>query len=160
MRRVRPVHLKKIDPVRAEPTEGLLGRPHHIVTSAVFGRELGCEKGLRATSGERTPHDLLGATIFVDRCRVDHGHAEIDAERLRDNLGHFLRAVVPVAEEVGIRLAIHPDDPPRPLLGLPPKERWRLVAEKVEGKDHKECASHYKLQQILEKEAAEGKKDA
>ena len=47
-----------------------------------------------------------------------------------------------------------------PLLGLPPKERWRLVAEKVEGKDHKECASHYKLQQILEREAAEGKKDA
>ena len=47
-----------------------------------------------------------------------------------------------------------------PLLGLPPKERWRLVAEKVEGKDHKECASHYKLQQILEKEAAEGKKDS
>ena len=47
-----------------------------------------------------------------------------------------------------------------PLMGLPPKERWRLVAEKVEGKDHKECASHYKLQQILEKEAAEGKKDA
>ena len=38
-----------------------------------------------------------------------------------------------------------------PLLGLPPKERWRLVAEKVEGKDHKECASHYKLQQILER---------
>ena len=47
-----------------------------------------------------------------------------------------------------------------PLQGLPPKERWRLVAEKVEGKNHKECASHYKLQQILEREAAEGKKDA
>jgi len=43
-----------------------------------------------------------------------------------------------------------------PLLGLPPKERWRLVAERVEGKDHKECAAHYKLQQILEREAAEG----
>ena len=45
-------------------------------------------------------------------------------------------------------------------MGLPPKERWRLVAEKVEGKNHKECAAHYKLQQILEREAAEGKKDA
>ena len=47
-----------------------------------------------------------------------------------------------------------------PLLGLPPKERWRLVAEKVEGKDHKECASHYKLQRILERESGRGKQEA
>jgi len=46
-------------------------------------------------------------------------YAKIDAERLRDHLGYFLSAVIPVAEEIGIRMAIHPDDPPRPLLGLP-----------------------------------------
>ncbi|MBZ5486546.1 mannonate dehydratase [Halomonas aquamarina] len=46
-------------------------------------------------------------------------YADIDAAGLREHLGYFLRAVIPVAEEVGIRMAIHPDDPPRPLLGLP-----------------------------------------
>jgi mannonate dehydratase len=46
-------------------------------------------------------------------------YAEVDAARLREHLGYFLRAVIPVAEEVGIRMAIHPDDPPRPMLGLP-----------------------------------------
>ncbi|OYT85291.1 MAG: mannonate dehydratase [Pseudomonas sp. PGPPP4] len=46
-------------------------------------------------------------------------YAGIDAARLREHLAVFLQAVVPVAEEVGIRLGVHPDDPPRPLLGLP-----------------------------------------
>jgi mannonate dehydratase len=46
-------------------------------------------------------------------------YSDIGAQGLRTHLGDFLRAVCPTAEEVGVRLCIHPDDPPRPLLGLP-----------------------------------------
>ena len=43
----------------------------------------------------------------------------IDKARLREHMATFLHAIVPVAEAVGIKLAVHPDDPPRPILGLP-----------------------------------------
>ena len=43
----------------------------------------------------------------------------VDAAAAREHLAYFIRAVAPVAEEAGILLAIHPDDPPVPLLGLP-----------------------------------------
>lgn len=43
----------------------------------------------------------------------------IGKAKLRENFATFLRAIIPVAEEAGIRMAVHPDDPPRPILGLP-----------------------------------------
>lgn len=46
-------------------------------------------------------------------------YAGIDAARLRDNHVAFLEAVCPLADELGIRLVVHPDDPPFPIFGLP-----------------------------------------
>jgi len=58
-------------------------------------------------------YDVPGLRKMLDRYRG------IDRDALRQNLKRFLQQVVPTATEVGVRLCIHPDDPPRPLFGLP-----------------------------------------
>ncbi|RPD41394.1 mannonate dehydratase [Chitinophaga barathri] len=66
--------------------------------------------GLPGSDDRFTPEAVLAAL---------NKYAHIDADKLREHLFHFLREVVPVAESLGLSLAIHPDDPPYPLLGLP-----------------------------------------
>jgi len=65
---------------------------------------------------------LPGAESSYNRQRFRKSRAEWDGATpgdLRSALLAFLQEVVPVAEELGLRLAIHPDDPPWPLFGLP-----------------------------------------
>lgn len=46
-------------------------------------------------------------------------YRDVSAERLWEHLAYFLERVVPVAESAGVKMAIHPDDPPWPIFGLP-----------------------------------------
>lgn len=59
----------------------------------------------------------------------------IDAAKLKQHLFYFLRQVVPVAEAAGLRMAIHPDDPPYPILGLP-----RIVSTEQDARELLDCA--------------------
>ena len=62
-------------------------------------------------------------------------YENIDARQLKENLFYFLRAVVPTAEALGIKLCIHPDDPPFPVMGLP-----RIVSTEADLKELVEAA--------------------
>jgi mannonate dehydratase len=64
------------------------------------------------------PGVKLGLTLNDIRARLA-AYAHIGRDELTANLGRFLAHVIPVAAEVGVRLAIHPDDPPFAVLGLP-----------------------------------------
>lgn len=66
--------------------------------------------GLPGSTGRFSPEEILAAL---------ETYKDIDAATLREHLMYFLKEVVPVAEQLGLKMAIHPDDPPYAVLGLP-----------------------------------------
>lgn len=67
-------------------------------------------------NGNITEDDLEPVKKFRELLDLYKG---IDAEALRANMAYFLNAIMPVCDEYGIDMCVHPDDPPMPILGLP-----------------------------------------
>ena len=64
------------------------------------------------------PGGQEGYTLEQFQAKLDE-YANIDSAQYRENLAYFLKAILPIAEASGVRMAIHPDDPPFSLFGLP-----------------------------------------
>lgn len=61
--------------------------------------------------GDKNPIDIFRRLLAL--------YKGVDRNALRENLRYFLQAIMPVCDEYGINMCIHPDDPPFPVLGLP-----------------------------------------
>jgi mannonate dehydratase len=92
------------------------------VLSATRAFYEGLSKGQRQAVEKAILAGMPGSKERIDLAEFKKNHAtvlSIDKNQLKENLAYFLRAIIPEAERLGIRMAIHPDDPPFSVFGVP-----------------------------------------
>ena len=109
------VHILKREGAEADYSDEVLKRAAQLAEALNQGEADELTRNIAAGLPGATSdsHDLRG---LRDKLAA---YAGIDAQTLRRNLIAFLERVAPVADALGVRLTLHPDDPPRPLFGLP-----------------------------------------
>ncbi|MBR1974863.1 MAG: mannonate dehydratase [Clostridia bacterium] len=112
-------HIKAGDHVRDESIEKVLKM---LPIMRDLGMESICFNWMAHVGWHRTKSDVLerGGALVTEFDLADYApktSASITEKELWDNYEYFLKAVLPTAEKCGIKLALHPDDPPLPKLG-------------------------------------------
>lgn len=108
------LHILKRTESEADYNESTIRKAHERYTKmTVAERTHLTDTILAGLPGSEESYSVAG---FRD---VLASYDDLGDQGLRSNLIHFLEEIVPVAAESGVRIAIHPDDPPNPILGLP-----------------------------------------
>ena len=95
-------------------------------TDEVFETAKGYWDGLNDVGRKKLEESILAGMpgsrklIALDQFKANHATVlEISKEKLQENLSYFLNAIIPEAEKIGVKMAIHPDDPPFSVFGVP-----------------------------------------
>jgi mannonate dehydratase len=118
-----------VDDYSDEITNNIEAYYQSLITDQIRKIEENILKGLPGSEESFTLDDFRKAIGRYDN---------VDDSQLRKNMKTFLQGVIPSAEKAGVRLAIHPDDPPRPLFGLP-----RVVSTENDLKELLEAVDSY-----------------
>lgn len=115
------IHILKREGAEADYDADVLARMEQLkLTMTPEGEQRLIENIIVKTqgfvNGNITEDDKNPVEKFNDLLALYKG---IDAEQLRENMKYFLEAIMPVCDEWGMNMCVHPDDPPLQILGLP-----------------------------------------
>ena len=114
------INILKRDGARADYPADVLSRMEAMGTLSPEAEKKLIENIIIKTqgfvSGNFSEGDFDPVGKFRDLLKLYEG---IDKDQLRANMKYFLEAIMPVCDEYGMNMCVHPDDPPKPVLGLP-----------------------------------------